>query len=979
LRPKASAFLLAGILLCVVIVAGSAYGADSKPLAASEIRRIDVGTVDFICGIHAAPDGDLVVLTDHAKALSIIVVSPDGQRKSSLDVPAEAVPVGIDPSRFVAAGDDEGNFYVSHSGEQKLWMISHDGSAKPLDLGMPANAFAVTKASDGESIVVLGTGADGVRIHLPDLARQPLKLSDMPTGGGLTDLRVGADGDLYGYSLEHVIWHYASDGKLLGKIGGGGAAPPHQGMPGEFTSSLFDVAANGDVVWTSGDYGQLNSINAAGTQAIRFGGNDEKGRPWTPPFYQMAGLAISGDKAYAVGGTMMTEFPLSVLTAGAPGTATGDPRLYGLTYLVTSPQPYKLFGTPDVSLGILFPKGNRTIHQVNLNYTVFDLWQHPVAQGSADIDVPGNGEVAHALPAITLSNLGWYRLDTSISTSDGNVLADRTNLIGRTFDDPALPIPAKEVSGWNDLETHKMVGMGLHRFAANQLHDLTTNGPEVAEAKKLNVPFFFKLTNRPDVTPANVRMILANQPDLQRLEIMNEPDQQGVSPEVYVQKYLKPCYEEAHRIKPDIQIMGPTKCGIELQWMDRFFKAGGGKYVDIVSVHTYERNNSMDAYHWNWKLAKLKEMMAAYGCGNKPLYQTEHGYSGDFHGFILRPQWQAWSMFDEYLAFDRVGTSPDHFYYYYVNEGGYADCSTQLVDGNRELYPAALLMRTRAHLLKGEHFESALDLGPVGNWLVLGNRYTGPDNDVVILTNTGAFKDVDLAVTMPAAAKVYDCWGNPAAPATVPGHLAIGMYPTYVVVPHGATVEVKLPWSGKDIAPTAKFTIDDPQAQANTGRLTNGELEFDFHDEPDRQGMYGGYGHLPLDLTATWPTPKTIDHIVLYGNLSDNQYCTPLDYDLEARVNGKWQAIEEVRVPAEGRIQNVGLIARITSYPDPWIFVHQFAPLKADAIRFHFTKTTFGQYPTAALTADLIKSYHWGPILPAVQLRELQIFSPATE
>ena len=435
--------------------------------------------------------------------------------------------------------------------------------------------------------------------------------------------------------------------------------------------------------------------------------------------------------------------------------------MFGLNYALTSTQPYKLFVTPGVALGILFPRGNRSTHRVNLEYTVFDIAQNAVARGTVNLDVPGSAEVTRPLPTIALPKLGWYRVDSAIIADDRTVLADRTTLIGRTFQDANLPIPAKEVSGWNDMETHKMLGMGLHRFAANQLPDLFTYGPEVAQARKLNIPFFFQLTNRPDVTPENVRRILTNQPDLQRLEIMNEPDQQGVSPEVYVKKYLKPCYEEAHRIKPDIQVMGPAKCGIELQWMDRFFKAGGGRYVDIVSVHTYERNNSMDAYHWNWKLAKLKQMMAANGCGNKPLYQTEHGYSGDFHGFILRPQWQAWSMFDEFLAFDRVGTSPDEFYYYYVNEGGYADCSTQLVDGDRELYPAALLMRTRAHLLAGEHFASALDLGPVGNWLIWGNRYAGTDNDVVLLTNTGAYKDLDLSVTMPPAAQVFDSWATP--------------------------------------------------------------------------------------------------------------------------------------------------------------------------------------------------------------------------
>ena len=264
------------------------------------------------------PNGDLVILVDHAKALSIVVVSPDGHRQSSVNVPAEAAPIGVDPARLVVERDGEGNFYLLRSGEPKLWMISQDGSAKPLDVGMPVFAFAVTKAADGESIVGLGSAAAGLRVHLPDLARQPLKLSEFPTGGVLTDLHVGANGDLYAYSPEQVVWHFSPAGKLLNKIGGGGPPPPHAGMAGEFTSAFFDVTANGDVVWTSGDYGQLNEITADGKEAIRFGGVDDQGRPWTGPFYQISGVAISGDRAYVVGGTLMTEFPLRVLTPGAP-------------------------------------------------------------------------------------------------------------------------------------------------------------------------------------------------------------------------------------------------------------------------------------------------------------------------------------------------------------------------------------------------------------------------------------------------------------------------------------------------------------------------------------------------------------------------------------------------------------------------------------------------------------------------------------
>jgi len=946
--------------------------ADNPPALPSP-QRINVGSVDSICGIRTAPGGNLVVLVTQAKAINILLISPDGRQISSTPVPPEIAHGINDPWRCIAAADREGNFYFLHPGDSKIWMLPSGSAARSIDFDSPVNSFAIASTSDGEYLDEIGATSPGLRIHIPDQTRKQLILA----GDGLTALHVAASGDLYGYGSDQLIWHFSPDGKLIGKIGGGGAPPPNSTLPGEFVTPQFDVAPSGDVYWTTGDYGAVTKFSADGNQAVRIPGGDPSGQRWTSPFFQIAGLAISGDSAYVVGGTIMTRFPLSMIAPGMPGVAVADPRVYGLNYLITSPQPYKLYLTPTVPLSALFEAGNRATHQINLQYTVYDLWQKIVAGGTEPLQIPGNAQVTIPLPAINLPRLGWYRVDTAIALADGTILGKRTNFIGRTFVDPRLPIPPKEVSGWNDLDTHKMVGMGLHRFAANQINDITTYGPAVAEAKKLQVPYFFQLTNKPDVTPANVRLILSNQPDLQRLEIMNEPDQQGVSPEDYVNNYLKPCSQEAHRINPRIMVMGPTKCGIELQWMDRFFKAGGGNYVDIVSVHTYERNNSMDAYHWSWKLQTLKEMMAQYGCGNKPLYQTEHGYMGNFHNFIQRPQWQARSLFEEYLTCDHFGIGPAQFMYYYVNEGGFADFSAEIVDGDRELYPAALLMRTRARILEGTHYDSAFDLGPVGNWLVQANRYAGAVSDVLILMNTGAYKDIDLAIDLPPSARIYDCWGNPSSQSARSGHVAVGMYPTYILVPRGSPVTMKMPWSEQNIAPEATFAIADAKAQPDVGKLTNGELEFDFHDEPDRQGMIASDDHLPLDLTATWPSPRTINHVILYGNLSDNQYCTPTAYTLEARVNGNWQALDQIHVPTEGNILNIGSITRVTSYANPWIFTHDFAPVTADAIRFHFTGTTFGQYPTREIVDSMISAYHWGPIPAGVQIRELQVFSPS--
>ena len=356
---------------------------------------------------------------------------------------------------------------------------------------------------------------------------------------------------------------------------------------------------------------------------------------------------------------------LGASSAGAENGITaggvGDVLKPGYDYQITSTAPYKVFTSGPAQLNITLAAGTRSFHHLTLTCQVCDIWRNPVAQFKVPLDVPGESGASFPLPPISLPQLGWYRIDTALYGDDGSLLVERTHFISRTVVDPNLPIPDKEVSGWNDLETFKMVGMGLHRFTSNNFNDMDAALSGIPRANELKISYFCLLGNRADCTPSNVEKILSNHKEIPLLEIMNEPDQQGVSPEEYVTKYLQPCYEAAHRLIPGIKILGPSKCGIELEWMKRFFAAGGARYVDAISVHTYERNNSMDVYHWNWKLAKLKEMMTANNCGNKPLYVTEHGYLGNYHDFLLRPEWQAWSVFDEYLTLDRVGVSPDPF------------------------------------------------------------------------------------------------------------------------------------------------------------------------------------------------------------------------------------------------------------------------------------------------------------------------------
>jgi hypothetical protein len=337
---------------------------------------------------------------------------------------------------------------------------------------------------------------------------------------------------------------------------------------------------------------------------------------------------------------------------------------------------------------------------------------------------------------------------------------------------------------------------------------------------------------------------------------------------------------------------------------------------------------------------------------------------------ILRHRWQARSMLLEYLVLDREGTWPARNFYYYLNQGGFADFSSYLVDGRREMFPAALLMRTRAAMLGTRHFTSAVALPHPADWLVIGNRYDGDDHDVLMFANTGSFRPVSVHLDLPPGSKAFDCFGNPVPLA--PGHdavLAVEEWPSYVTVTHGGAVTARIPGLGHDLAAAAHIVVDDPQAAAKAAFLTNGILEYDFEDEPERDGFRAAPNHLPLDVTLEFTQAQQISRCILYGSFADNDKCTPTAFVVQARIGGQWKNVDEVAVPVDGSVLKLeGQIARLTWYDDPWIFISDFAPVQADAIRYHVTATTFGQWPVATLGLS--------PLPQRLHLRELQVFGP---
>jgi hypothetical protein len=954
---------------CAWVVVTIAFSVSGFALEVRQVGKYGKSDLQDPRQIRADPQGDLVVADQRGNDYAVVRFHPDGKKIDEVKLPAAvAGSDGPNNGSFVAVADSNGRCYIVF--KMKAWSLDKAGTASVLAENV--NDIDLRRIKDSDLLYILKSPADPVlELDLASEKQREIKLSVVPKNG-FKVIRVRADGHLYTYAeSENLVYHFDPAGELVERFGSGGGL--NCGIPAGHIGPCFDVDKNGDVYWTLADYGVLDKYSADGKNGYTYNGQESWNIRWTGPLYTLSGFTLLGDYAYITDRDYkrITAIPQTVIDpAKEKDCKVVDTRVFGLKFDLKTAFPYKLFLDEKTDLQLAFSPGNRRLHDVSMEYLVRDMMKGTVASGKIACNLPGIEGASFPLP-ISLPKLGWYQLDLALKTGD-ETLMNRIAFIGRTVNDTLHPIPEKEVSGWEDVDTQAMTGMGLIRlsFKRDFEQKVQETKKHMARAKELGIPFFLEIESKEIATPANIGFIVKNYPELEVLEVVNEPNL-NTSPADYV-KILKACYQEAKRLNPKITILGPVQCGSELGWFTAFFKEGGGQYVDGVSVHTYERHNSMDAYHWLWKLAKLKEIMAANGCKDKPLYQTEHGYLGDYHGYILSHRWQARSLLLEYMVCDRFNMWPDKFYYFYLNEGGFADFSSQLVDGRRELYPAAMLMRSRGIMLGGRTFARALDLGMPGNWLALANLYEGKDGDVLMLVNCGAYKPVELDLTLPKEAKAFDAFGNPVELAVKAGptRVPVDWAPLYITLPHSAKVTAALPGFHRNIAAEAKVVVDDADAMKGAAFLTNGALEYDFENEPERDGFRAHANHLPLDVTLEFPDARPISGAILYGSYADNDKCTPLEYEVLVRTAGAWKKVDAVAVPTDVAFPLLDeKIKKITWYANPWIFQHNFAPVQADAVRFHFTKTTTGMFA--------VRDMDWGKNSPQrVHLREAQIFGP---
>lgn len=162
-------------------------------------------------------------------------------------------------------------------------------------------------------------------------------------------------------------------------------------------------------------------------------------------------------------------------------------------------------------------------------------------------------------------------------------------------------------------------------------------------------------------------------------EIVNEPNLESFwgskpNPAEYA-KVLEASYKAVKKANPDAVVLYAGVAGVPLKYIEDSYKAGAGKYFDVMNIHPYQWQGLPESGLIR-EISQLKELMAKYGLSDKPIWITEVGNSS---GTLNPMTSQIMDNALKYLGIDQKNTTivviEDEKYSYlsYKNRGSLED------------------------------------------------------------------------------------------------------------------------------------------------------------------------------------------------------------------------------------------------------------------------------------------------------------------
>ncbi|MCC7493673.1 MAG: hypothetical protein IT204_15060 [Fimbriimonadaceae bacterium] len=112
-------------------------------------------------------------------------------------------------------------------------------------------------------------------------------------------------------------------------------------------------------------------------------------------------------------------------------------------------------------------------------------------------------------------------------------------------------------------------------------------------------------------------------------EVYNEPNIGFWKPKpdpIAYTRLLQKTYQACKRADPTCTVVGICTAGTDLQYIEAVLQAGGGPYMDALSVHPYRYPRSPEESDFVGELQRLQALMQRYGIGDKPVWLTEIGW-----------------------------------------------------------------------------------------------------------------------------------------------------------------------------------------------------------------------------------------------------------------------------------------------------------------------------------------------------------------
>ena len=723
-------------------------------------------------------------------------------------------------------------------------------------------------------------------------------------------------------------------------------APPTAGAPPVFSSPLGVVAYSGEAF----------SFQLAASNNPVF---TATGLP--------AGLTLASTTG-VISGITTTQgiFPVRISAINSAGSSSttlnitvGPP---GVTWGFLQQGPPNEVTLTSQNRDNVFYVGNPITLQLSgtapgWTYEIRDYWGNLVEQGPA---------AQYIFPKVT--DPGWYKVYIRGTVNQqpwGYYVGATTFVIWRN--NPNFPpMPSPSTWGGNGLDDGVVrgiaaIGPDRHQVdctsATNSIAIVSQAiavdnqyymGTDPVRPRKLLCSFGNGTTNLAGVA----QIVTALQGSVKYWEPRNEPN--DTPPAQYVTNELIPFYNTVKSINPSLKVLAPAivSIGPPLQgWIQGFIAAGGLNYIDGFSFHAYNNVNG-DLWLTEQTMNYLDSILAPYP--NLERWQTEQGYDAALFG-SYQPRLQGrWTML-QMMVFEQHGIPKEQNHLWYDKSGGFWDAPTWWENLDGTLNPGAALMRVWSEELFGASYAGAFNFGSPGNKLYVGDLFTGPGKQVAAFITAGSpCETIELTDTGDTSVQLVSPFG---VTRSVPVQnnlfkIPISEVPSYVEF--SGTLNVVPINSGSDIAlmpgTTASASGDglypsDPAVPNSTTKIIDGSLQNWYWTQQDiTHPWMDDTPQFPAWVEVDFPSPQTINNVIIYAGVPWQLDGTLVDYDLQYYNNGNWITLGTTTEPTKTfqAYMPTNQTQVDSFFSDHWVFQHWFSPVTTQKIRLWVRNTTWG-------------------------------------